>query len=155
MYWIWIVLAIILGLYLLGRLYFYVLAYAFYQELRPNTPEESVQRVKNILEYIFIDEYEVLEHESRNNHGDKPMKIELLLSENAFNDLMIFISTKTAGVTEKWSEDKETKFSETINKNDASYAVYYSVSHGGYTEHSAGLVLEYDSRKLRYSHTNY
>jgi hypothetical protein len=155
MTWVWVILTIIVVLYLLKRLFIYLLAYAFYNATRPNTVEESVYRMTNILNYKIIMEYEVLEHESKNYHGDKPLYLSLLLSEKSFYDLMQFISTKSNEVKEKMEEDNTTKHIFRIEKKDNSYCVSHNVELGDYPTYSSGLVLEYDTRKLHYSEIHY
>ena len=123
--------------------------------MKPNTPAESVDEISYFLGMKLGDDYEVIEHHSQNNHGDRPLKIKITLSEIEFEKVMLFLNEIKFGVVKTYSKNKETLYSETWSKDDTHY--YKSASNSyvdnievKYTFFVAELSIDLVSRIISY-----
>ena len=109
--WLWKVMwfCIILIVCIVGLILLFILILLrinWSNFLAPNTEEESMRELKRFLGFDFKGEYNVIEHDSRNNHGDRPLRILISLSDVAFEEIMSYMETINFGSDEKESIEK-------------------------------------------------
>lgn len=97
--------------------------------MKPNETVDSVDRVKKFMEIDFGDDFEVLEHVSRNNHPDRPMHISIKLSKNSSRLVEDFLNQKILDSSVSSGEKMESKSGDYWTKDLNGYKKRYSAFH--------------------------
>jgi hypothetical protein len=66
--------------------------YAFKSSIQPNTSFESVESLKSFLGMNFGDDFEVVEHTSRNHDPDRPLKVTISVSDDVFSLIRDYVN---------------------------------------------------------------
>jgi hypothetical protein len=125
----------------------------------PNKEIDSISEIKQCLGLDFGDGYKIIEHNSRNNHGDRPLNVSIELSDKLFYEVKEFVEKNDCDVKESLSEDKKNRYVERFVKRQNCFVKDYEASHvssagSGYVFFSARLTIDYREKTLRYSQTH-
>lgn len=125
---------------------------------KPNDIHASVKKIKDFLGYDFGDSYEVMEHVSRNNHPDRPLKVRVLLSEESIVLLKEHLSNVDLEAIVKYSEDKKNKYVTSFRRTDMGFVKKYEALHVDSAEAEnvffvSSLSVDFVQRILIYSET--
>ena len=144
-----IIIAVFFFLLFVGMIYF------LSKGMRPNTIEESVREMSFFLGMELGNDYEVIEHSSQNNHGDRPLKIKIILSEVDFQRVKLFLTEISIGLVKTCNINKDSLHSESWRKDETHY--YKSASNYFINESEdshpffiAELSIDLDSRIISY-----
>jgi hypothetical protein len=155
----WIIV-IVVSLVIFLALFFFGFAYAMANFMKPNSEKESIAQIKKFLGYDFAEDFQIIEHESRNNHPDRPLRIVLNLNENGINNLKAFTSEIESYSKETGSNNQSYKYNEDVMSSASFYQKCheaFEIIHSG--EESlffrATLIINYESGTLSYSETGF
>jgi hypothetical protein len=129
--------------------------YAFKSSIQPNTSFESVESLKSFLGMNFGDDFEVVEHTSRNYHPDRPLKVTISVRDDVFSVIRNYVNGVKFEPHETTSSDGQIKYDTHWN----------SIKKGFIKKHSASyidsklpffiesLTIDLERRMLSYSET--
>jgi hypothetical protein len=152
---LWVLLAIVLFAALLLLLIF-LFAYALTKSMAPTSIEDSVRDVKKFLEYDFGEDYTVLSDLSQNNHPDRPLSIQLQLSETAMKEVREQVSLpEITSTSEEYNQDKTNKYVVLINIKPNGFSKQHTASYvypdgGKYDFFRATLEVDYEQMTITY-----
>ena len=153
----WIIV-IIVSVIILCLLVFFILSYGFYLALKPNDPKDSIAEIKTFLGYDFGDVYEIIEHNSQNNHPDRPLQVVLKLNDNAINNIKKYASETESYPAVDTNNNQKYKHDQTIHSNSSYYIKKlesYEILESGDESYFfiATLNIDYDAKTLTYRET--
>jgi len=155
----WIIV-IVVSLIIFFVLLVFGFAYAMANFMKPNSEKESIVQIKNFLGYDFAEDFQIIEHESRNNHPDRPLRVVLKLNENGINNLKAFTSEIESYSKETRNDNQSYKYNEDVKSSASFYNKCheaFEIIHSG--EESlffrASLIVDYESGTLSYSETGF
>ena len=128
MHIVYFLLKLIGVILLLIIIIFLLFIYGFSKFLGPNTPDESVQKLKQFLGIDFQIE-SIIEHSSRNNHPDRPMNISVGIIDAEFDKIKNYLSTLNLGTLDSYSDDKKIKYVENWSTYNDIYCKNYRAFH--------------------------
>lgn len=128
------------------------------QFAKPNDTHVSVKKLKEILGFDFGDSYEVIEHLSRNNHPDRPLKVTVLLSEESIVPLKEYLSKVDKEEKVNYSKDRKIKYVISFRKGERGFEKKYQAMHADsaeveYVFFVSSLTIDFLKRTLAYSET--
>ena len=89
--------------------------------MKPNTIEESVSEMSLFLGMELGNDYQVIEHNSQNNHGDRPLNIKIILSEVEFQKVKLFLTEINIGLVKTYNINKDALHSQSWRKDETHY----------------------------------
>jgi hypothetical protein len=136
-------------------LLFVAMIYFLSNGMRPNTIEESVREMSFFLGMELGNDYEVIEHSSQNNHGDRPLKIKIILSEVEFQKVKLFLTEIDIDLVKKYNISKNALHSESWRKDETHYykrvsEYFINASEDDLPFFIAELSIDLDSRTISY-----
>jgi len=151
---LWLIIIIIVFFYF----YFRLMASSQSQFAKPNDTHVSVKKLKDFLGFDFGDSYEVMEHVSRNNHPDRPLKVTVVLSEESIVPLKEYLSKVDMEEKVNYSEDRKIKYVTSFRKGDSGFVKKYQAMHVDsgevdYVFFVSSLTIDFIKRTLAYSET--
>ncbi len=128
------------------------------QFAKPNDTHVSVKKLKVSLGFDFGNSYEVMEHVSRNNHPDRPLKLTVVLSEESIVPLKEHLSKVDMEEKVNYSEDRKIKYVTSFRKGDSGFVKKYQAMHADsaeveYVFFVSSLSIDFIKRTLAYSET--
>ena len=155
----WIIV-IVVSLVIFLALLFFGFAYAMANFMKPNSEKDSIDQIKKFFGFDFAEDFQIIKHESRNNHPDRPLHVILKLSENGINNIKAFTSEIESYSKETISDNRSNKYTEVVECGVSFYNKYYQASeiiHSGEDSlfFSATLMIDYESGTLSYNETGY
>ncbi len=130
----WIVLIVLLFIVLIIALLLYGFAWMISNFMAPNTESDSINQLKSFLGYDFGEGYEIIEHNSQNNHPDRPLKLKVILSDTSFELVMKHLSQIESKTLETFSQDQTVRYVEELYSSESSL----NKSHLAYHIHTDG-----------------
>lgn len=151
---LWLIIIIIVFFYF----YFRFMASSISEFAEPNDTHASVKKLKDFLGFDFGDSYEVIEHLSRNNHPDRPLKVTVILSEESIVPLKVNLSKIHMEEKVNYSEDRKIKYVTSFRMGDSGFVKRYQAMHVGSAEAEyvffvSRLSIDFLKRTLAYSET--
>jgi hypothetical protein len=125
---------------------------------KPNDTHVSVKKLKDFLGFDFGDSYEVIEHLSRNNHSDRPLKVTVVLSEESIVPLKEHLYKVDMEEKVNYSKDSKIKYVTSFRMGDSGFVKRYQAMHvgsaeGEYVFFVSRLSIDFLKRTLAYSET--
>jgi hypothetical protein len=96
-------------------------------------------------------DYQVIEHKSKNNYGDSPMNIKIILSDGKFQKVKLFLAEISVGTVKTYKINEDVTYSESWYKDNthcykrASNCCYISKSENNYPFFIPELSIDLDS----------
>lgn len=146
-----VIIAIVLFLFLLFVGFIYFLS----KGMKPNTIAESVNQMSLFLGMELGNDYQVIEHNSQNNHGDRPMNIKIILSDVEFQKVKLFLTDLSMGLVKTHKINNEAIHTESWHKDETHYYksasnCYINDSEVNYPFFIAELSVDLDTRVISY-----
>lgn len=151
---LWLIIIIFIFFYF----YFRLMASSQSQFAKPNDTHVSVKKLKDFLGFDFGESYQVMDHVSRNNHPDRPLKVTVILSEESIVSLKEHLSKVDMEEKVNYSEDRKIKYVTSLRMGDSGFVKRYQAMHvdsveAEYVFFVSRLSIDFLKRALAYSET--
>ena len=151
---LWLIIIIIVFFYF----YFRFMASSKSEFTKPNDTHVSVKKLKDFLGFDFGESYQVMDHVSRNNHPDLPLKVTVVLSEESIVPLKEHLSKVDMDEKVNYSEDRKIKYVTSFRKGERGFVKKYQAMHADsaeveYVFFVSSLTIDFIKRTLAYSET--
>jgi len=151
---LWLIIIIFLFVFF----YFSFVTPSQSQFAKPNDTHLSVMKLKEFLGFDFGDSYEVMEHLSRNNHPDRPLKVTVVLSEESIVPLKEYLSKVDKEEKVNYSKDRKIKYVTSFRKGERGFVKKYQAMHADsaeveYVFFVSSLTIDFLKRTLAYLET--
>jgi hypothetical protein len=125
---------------------------------KPNDTQVSVKKLKDFLGFDFGESYQVMDHVSRNNHPDRPLKVTVVLSEESIVPLKEHLSKVDMEEKVNYSKNRKIKYVTSFRMGDNGYVKRYQAMHAEsaeveYVFFVSSLTIDFIKRTLAYSET--
>ena len=149
-------------IYLVWILVFFIalvalIFFAFIMAFRPNSPDQSVAKLKEFLGYPFKGAYQIIKHESRNNHPDRPLHVSISLPAETFEKVVEFLEGIGPKERINFSQNNQVRYETNWVLEERVYYKIYSALHtsNNYQFFGARLEVNLDDHTITYRETSY
>jgi hypothetical protein len=124
---------------------------------QPNTPDTSVNQLKQFLGYSFQDKYILLEHSSNNLHPDSPLKISINFHSVEFVKVKDYLEKIELNNIVSYSNEKKVKYEVEWRKMDNFFYKTHSAQHTDreFPFFVATLTADCDKKTLSYKESGF
>lgn len=157
---LWILIFLVSGL----LFSFFILSAALASFSSPQKESDALDHIRRFLGFDFREGFTVIKYESRNNHPDRPLKVSIVFSEDAFREVRQYLSGIGSHVEESFHDDGSVRYvlragwknNVFWKKHEASRVVPDAAAGEGYGHvfFMASLMVDCDEKKLDYKETS-